>query len=75
MKALIATICLALSGCVTSYHHLSNPTVADDGYDLLCGGWKLGSKLSAKVSMCKNVAPYGGEFVLVDVEYNWKGAN
>jgi len=69
--ATLMILCMALSGCVTSYHHLSDPTVGNDGYDLVCGGWKIGNQLTAKASACHNFAPYGGQFLLIDVEYNW----
>lgn len=64
-----------MTGCVTSYQHLSDPRIANDGYDLLCGGVETQALgLDLRGDLCQNVAPNGGEFVRVSVEYRWKGA-
>lgn len=65
---LVVVICL--SGCApyVGYTHLSDPRIANDGYDLVCTGVK-GEYLSTAV--CKNLAPNKGEFIKVDLEYVW----
>jgi len=71
--AILATVVVfAMNGCVTSYHHISDPTTFDDaGVDLICGGVELGNKLTISGSMCKNISMFGGEFAIVSVEYHW----
>jgi len=67
MKILIL---LFLSGCApyVGYTHLSDPRIANDGYDLVCAGVK-GEYISTGV--CKNLAKNNGEFIKIDVEYVW----
>ena len=67
----VILVLLLLSGCApyVGYTHLSDPRISNDGYDLVCTGVK-GEYLSTGV--CKNLAPYGGEFIKVDLEYVWQ---
>jgi hypothetical protein len=51
---------------------MSNPSVRNDGYELICGGVEVGKQWQASVDLCSNTAAYGGEFVLVELQYNWK---
>lgn len=68
---LLATLCV-LAGCVTSYQHISNPRVGDDGVDLFCGGIKQEvAAFELRGDLCKNVSPYGGEFARFAIEYHW----
>ncbi len=69
MKYLLLLI--ALSGCTTSYKHLSNTAVSDDGYDLICGGVEYDRQLRVSGNICHNIAAYKGEYVLIDVTYRW----
>ena len=63
---------LALSGCVTSYRHISDPRIANDGYDLVCGGVETDvGRVRLSGDLCKNVAPRGGERIHVAVQYRW----
>ena len=71
MKYLIILL-LILCGCTTSYKHMSNPSVRNDGYELICGGVEVGEQWQASVDLCSNTAAYGGEFVIVELQYNWK---
>ena len=64
-------ILLLLSGCTTSYKHLSDPRIENDGYDLICGGVEVGERFTAAVDICQNVASNGGEFMFVELQYNW----
>lgn len=69
---LLLTAMLMLSGCVTSYQHLSDPRVSNDGYDLLCGGIEKDvSSLRLRADICHNAAPNGGEFLHTSIEYRW----
>ena len=63
-------ISFLLSGCspFVEYEHLSDPRIANDGYDLLCAG---GETSLVSVSVCQNVAPHGGQFVKVNARYVW----
>ena len=63
-------ILLLLSGCspYVGYTHLSDPRIANDGYDLVCTGVK-GEYLSTGI--CRNLADNKGEFIKVDLEYVW----
>ena len=74
-KIILALMVILLtSGCVTSYQHMSDPRIANDGYDLLCGGIKYEvARLKFRGNVCQNLAPNGGEFALVSIEYVWKG--
>ena len=67
MKILIL---LFLSGCApyVGYTHLSDPRIANDGYDLVCTGVK-GEYISTGI--CKNLGHNNGEFIKIDVEYVW----
>lgn len=73
MKLTFALLaCSQLLGCVASYQHLSDPRVANDGYDLLCGGLeKEFGALTLRGDLCSNVAPNGGEFLHTAVEYRF----
>ena len=66
-------LALLMSGCTTSYQHMSDPTVANDGYDLLCGGVELGNKLTASVDLCKNVR--GGNYIHAELKYRFKSTS
>ena len=74
MAALVA---LTLAGCgahtTSSYRHLSDPRIANDGYDLICQGLEVREdRLEASVDICGNIAPAGGEFLLTEITYHWK---
>ena len=45
---------------------ISDPRIANDGYDLVCTGVK-GEYLSTGV--CRNLARNEGEFIKIDLEY------
>ena len=62
-----------LPGCVASYQHLSDPRVANDGFDFLCGGVKhdVGARVRIRADVCKNVAPRGGEKIHASLEYHF----
>lgn len=68
MKKLIPL--LLLTGCqpFVEYEHLSDPRIANDGYDLVCGGAQY---KHTSVAVCQNFAPYGGQFVKVNAKYVW----
>jgi hypothetical protein len=58
MKSLLITGLLFLVGCVpaASYHHFSNPTINNDGYDLICvGGEMERKKMRSSLRGCKNL--------------------
>ena len=63
-------VLLALTGCTpyVGYTHLSQPNVANDGYDLMCGGveWE---KRHVRIdgAVCENLAPNHGQYAKVDV--------
>ena len=67
----ILLLVFLLSGCTASYKHLSDPRIANDGYDLICGGVELGNHLTASIDACKNIAPYGGEMLLIELQYSF----
>jgi hypothetical protein len=60
-----------LSGCspYVGYTHLSDPSVSNDGYDLVCAGGKL---KYVSVAGCRNLAPNEGNFIKIDAEYVWE---
>lgn len=62
---------LILTGCTTSYKHMSNPGQSDDGYDLVCQGFEVGKRIEIEGNFCHNVASYGGNYVLGGVTYHW----
>ena len=64
-------VLLLLCGCTTSYKHLSDPRIQNDGYDLICGGVEVGERLTAAVDLCSNVAPNRGEYLFAELQYNW----
>ena len=68
MKTLMLFTIL-LSGCTASYKHLSDPRVANDGYDLVCGGVELGKNITASIDLCKNI--HGGEFIHAELKYSF----
>lgn len=72
MKILILILlATSMAGCTTSYHHISDPRIANDGYDLLCGGFKKEvGNWQASGELCQNVAPYGGQFIHTSITYN-----
>jgi len=73
MRIILITITFMLSGCVTSYQHLSDPRIAGDGYDLLCGGIEHNiSHIRLRGDLCGNIAPNGGEFIHASIEYRFK---
>ena len=62
----------ALAGCApyVEYQHLSDPRIANDGYDLACVGLSHDkSGLSVSGGVCSNLAPYGGEFLTINARY------
>lgn len=68
----IILLSFCLSGCVTSYQHLSDPRVNNDGYDLVCQGASYDvNSFRFRGNVCKNIAPNGGEFLHTSVEYLW----
>ena len=60
---------------IIEYEHLSDPRIDGDGYDLICGGLEGGDRLSASVAACHNMAPYGGQYVKVNVRYRIETGN
>jgi hypothetical protein len=72
--ALFYLIVSALSGCAyLEYEHLSDPRLSNDGYDLICAGLTDNYKgLTVSGGICHNAAPYGGEFVKINVRYTLK---
>ena len=64
-----------ISGCApyVEYQHLSDPRIANDGYDLACVGLSHDkSGLSLSGGVCSNLAPYGGEFLTINARYTIK---
>ena len=63
-------VSLLLAGCspFVEYEHLSDPRIANDGYDLGCVG---GQSEWASVGICQNFAPYGGQYIKVNARYVW----
>lgn len=62
-----------LTGCApyVGYTHLSSPEIADDGYDLVCGGVKVERGLEMSAAWCENLnSDWSG--VKLDVEYVWR---
>lgn len=71
IKLLGATV-VFLSGCVTSYQHFSDPRRENDGYDFICGGVEREHEnLRIRGDVCQNIAPNGGEFLHLSVDYLW----
>lgn len=66
-------LCLMLSGCVVSAHHISDPRVGNDSFDYACVGveHELASGLSARVDGCRNLIESNrhSEFVHASIEY------
>ena len=61
-------ILLLLSGCTPfiGYEHLSQPNVADDGYDLVCGGVELQKgRFRGDVALCENLN-YRGTYAKIE---------
>lgn len=51
-------VCAALAGCspFLEYQHRSDPRIANDGYDLLCGGlYKGWTHLEVSGAVCKDI--------------------
>ena len=72
MHRLLLLLILPLAGCVTSYQHLSDPRIAGDGYDLVCGGIEHDVRgLRLRGDICTNASDGGGEFLHAAVEYRW----
>jgi hypothetical protein len=66
---------LLLSACTTSYKHMDATPLhrgSNDAYDLVCAGIEVDKRLRISGNYCHNVAPHGGEFLLIDVTYRWK---
>ncbi len=65
---------LLLSGCesltpIISAKHISDPSIDNDGYDLVCAGAKTKKRLSLKGSWCKNIR--GGDLIDIEIEYEF----
>ena len=65
---------LLLAGCehiqpVISYQHQSDPTIANDGYDLACVGVEAGERLLVRGDVCENFSRIDTTPVRVTVEY------
>jgi len=62
-----------LSGCshYVGYTHLSDPRIANDGYNLVCLGSQAEMVLTIDAAVCGNASPNRGEFVKVDIRYIW----
>jgi hypothetical protein len=71
----VVLVLVLLSGCTTSYRHLSDPRVSNDGYDLVCGGVEHGQKLMVSADVCHNLAPNKGEFIFIEAKYRWRDVN
>ena len=59
-----------LAGCTpyASYTHISDPRIANDGFDYICGGGEKEYKsLTSSVGVCKDIR--GSEVVKVEVKY------
>lgn len=71
-KLLTTLAAIALcSGCAVSYHHLSDPRTGDDGYDLVCADVEREfDNLRLRGGVCRNLASYGGEYVLISATYS-----
>ena len=55
---------LFLCGCApyVGYTHISDPRIANDGYDLICGGTEQDiSELNTDLAICQNVR--GGTYI------------
>jgi len=66
-------ILLLITGCAstTPYletKHMSVPTIANDGYDLGCGGIKYYGRINMKAGACQNIR--GGTLIEVGFEYD-----
>lgn len=72
MRAILLGLTLALTGCVTSIKHQSDPSIDLDGYNLVCGGFEhYTGKFSAEISLCENLSANRGEVIVIDVAYHW----
>ena len=63
LKFTIALV-LLLSGCTPyiGYTHLSQPSIDNDGYDLVCGGIELEkNRLRLDTAVCENLARSGSD--------------
>ncbi len=55
-------IILCCTGCVTSYKHISDPRVANDGYDWLCVGAEYKkANFTARVDGCNGIGTTTGQ--------------
>lgn len=72
MRAILIILSLTLIGCVTSFKHQSDPSVSQDGYNLLCGGFEHRiQRVSGEISGCKNIVGNRGEHFVFEVAYHW----
>jgi hypothetical protein len=74
-KLILIVALLLLTGCTpfVGYSHLSMPNVADDGYDLLCGGFEYERGwLVADVAVCENMnVNHTDTFAKIDFKARW----
>jgi hypothetical protein len=64
---------LLLSGCTTSVRHLSDPSVAEDGFNLVCAGIEQDDYVfTMALDVCHNVSGIRGEYVFAEVKYHWR---
>lgn len=61
--ASLSTSCAPYVG----YTHMSDPRIANDGYDLVCVGGEKGERFLIDTAVCKDIR--GGEMIKVDVRY------
>ena len=73
MEFTIIALLPLLSACApfVGYSHLSDPSVIDDGYDLVCGGVKVEKGVEISAAWCENLNnDWSG--VKIDVDYVWR---
>ena len=64
-----------MTGCgslnpYAEYQHLSDPRIAHDGYDLMCGGAQHATRgLTFHAGVCKDVTGTRGEYINAGVRY------
>ena len=77
MKFFILVAVLLMSGCApfVEYKHTSDPRIANDGFEHMCGGIVIGeSHLTAEGAVCatmRGLDRTGDEFVEIGVRYTW----
>lgn len=74
MKSLTFVVLMLLSGCApfVSYDHMSDPRIANDGFDLVCGGAQVDAVgLEWHAGVCKDLSGFRNEYAKAGFRKVW----